>query len=222
MKKCIKCGYELEDKAKFCIICGEKQPEEENIDDNSLQKQQDENEVIADIDKSTEESLTSPIDDTAFKDIPDLSFAHLYPMNWYKFIIYFQLFLNALLNIVSALRYFTGDIYGDDAKAVYSAFKGLQAWDILYGILLVLLAVFALKARRDLAKFKSGAPGVYYALIVANSFLTLIFNYIRLDLGNIPIDNSTLTRSLIGIVFSIVYVIFNKKYFDKRDYMFNK
>lgn len=26
-KKCIKCNYELKEDAKFCIICGERQPE---------------------------------------------------------------------------------------------------------------------------------------------------------------------------------------------------
>lgn len=220
MKKCVKCNQELEDNAKFCIICGEKQPEEGSVNENSLQNQQDKNEVIADIDKSTEESLTPPKYNIESKDTSDSSFVNLYPMNWYKFIIYFQLFLNVLINIVSALRYFTGDVYGGNAEAVYNAFEGMRYLDISWGILLILLAVYCIKIRKDLALFKIKAPTNYLILTAANFCSSFFYTILASAISGASAIDLGLYNSITQLVVGIIYIILNKVYFDKRKFMF--
>ena len=66
-------------------------------------------------------------------------------MGWYKFLIYFALFAGAFLNVCYAVLYMTGSIYETeqiDPLTVYSLYPGVKAVDIVYGILLLVLAVF--------------------------------------------------------------------------------
>ncbi len=60
----------------------------------------------------------------------------LYPMKWYKFVIYFLLFFSAAINLISAILYFTGALYGDayTARLVYATFPAMKPLDIVTGI----------------------------------------------------------------------------------------
>ena len=62
------------------------------------------------------------------------------PMRWYKFVIWVQLFLNALLNIVSGIMTMTGAHYQGHATAVYMVCGSLKGLDIVIGIMMLVLA----------------------------------------------------------------------------------
>ena len=96
-------------------------------------------------------------------------------MKWYKFLIYFALFAGALLNVGNAFTVFTGAHYDGSAKYVYAMFGGLQAVDIIYGVVLIGLAVAAIYVRQQLAHFKKSAPKMFLVLYGANAVVGILY-----------------------------------------------
>ena len=73
-----------------------------------------------------------------------------YPMNWYKFVIYFALFASAVLNGITGIMHLTGGYWsaqGVEAEWIYAVFSGLQVVDIFVGIASLVLAAFAIVTR---------------------------------------------------------------------------
>ena len=76
-----------------------------------------------------------------------------HPMKWHKFLIYFQLFLAALISLYNAVVCF---------RLVFLDVSGL--WDAVYavsGVISVVLAVLALYVRFRLAGFRKNGPKMY-------------------------------------------------------------
>jgi hypothetical protein len=137
-------------------------------------------------------------------------------MKWFKFIIYFQLFANAVLNVINAIRLLTGVQYGDNASLVYTYFPSLKTADILFGICCLALAGFAIFTRHRLAKFFRNGPMLYYILMAASVVLSLIYlimasSALHVSLGEV-MDASTIASMLTSLVMLIVnWVYFNKR-----------
>ena len=66
-----------------------------------------------------------------------------YRMAWFKFIIYFQLFANAVVMVFNAASGIFGLAYGDDAGLIYGFCPMLKAVDVIYGIICLAFAVTA-------------------------------------------------------------------------------
>lgn len=141
-------------------------------------------------------------------------------MKWYKFIIYFQLFAAALINFFAAITYLTGSIYqsqaGVSAELTYSVFPQLSAIDKFYGICLIGLAVMAIITRNKLAKFRTGAPTLYYIFLIASLVVGIIYM-----IGVFAVIGEANFSSVSGsIVSSCVLLAINVVYFGKRQHLF--
>ena len=55
-------------------------------------------------------------------------------MKWFHFVIYFQLFVSALVGLWNGFQLLTGRIYGENTDRVYSYFSGLKGVDTIIGI----------------------------------------------------------------------------------------
>ncbi|MFR0783695.1 MAG: zinc-ribbon domain-containing protein [Coprococcus sp.] len=75
-------------------------------------------------------------------------------MKWFHFVIYFQLFVSALVGLWNGFQLLTGRIYGENTDRVYSYFSGLKGVDTIIGICYIAIAIFALVTRFMLADFK--------------------------------------------------------------------
>lgn len=140
-----------------------------------------------------------------------------YSMKWYKFIIYVQLFLSALLSVGSAASYITGAQYQGNADAVYATFSGMKTLDMFMGIANIVIAVFSIVVRQKLANFKKEGPSWYLILFGASAAVTLIYLIVGTNITGINlIDSSSVT----SIVMSAVLIAINKSYFDKRKELF--
>ena len=53
----------------------------------------------------------------------------VFPMKWFKFVIWVQLFLSALSTLISGIQCLSGGHYGDQADAVYAMFPNLKGVD---------------------------------------------------------------------------------------------
>ena len=145
-------------------------------------------------------------------------------MKWYKFTIYFALFLGALSHLVMGFQYVSGMIYAMQsnyevtAQQVYAYYgKGLQVTDIVYGVILFALAVLAIIVRQKLAKFRPDAIKFLIIFYAINIAATAIYSIVSAII--IP-EQSALT-SLGGVAPSIVIVIINVMYFKKRVHLFS-
>ena len=141
-------------------------------------------------------------------------------MKWFKFIIYFQLFANALLNLVNALTVFTGAHYQGSADTVYSVFPAQHTVDIVYGILCLALAALGIYTRFRLSAFKRNGPGLYLGLIAANILVPVLYMLLSSAVTGIPMASLLDVNGLASLAGNVIMLIVNKIYFDRRKDLF--
>lgn len=142
-------------------------------------------------------------------------------MNWFKFIIYFQLFVSMLSLGYTGIMTMTGGFYkksgSDMSDLVYQVFPSLKPLDIIFGIICIGLAVLALVARFALAAYKANGPKLYLLLLVCNIVVSVIYIIAgSAILGEAVVDSKLTTQ----IITSIVLVIANTVYFRNRKHLF--
>lgn len=145
-------------------------------------------------------------------------------MKWFKFVIYFQLFANCVMNAISAISAFTGVQYLGEAESVYSYIDGLKGVDTIYGILLLGLAALAIIARMRLAKFCIDGPKFYHILLVAQMAVSVFY----IIAVNSAVSNSIVaayyepdyTSVISSLVTTGVMLACNVAYFKKRTHLF--
>lgn len=146
------------------------------------------------------------------------------PMNWYKFVIWFQLFANALLNAISGVTAATGAHYAGVADQVYALVPMLKPVDLLYGSLLFGAAIFALVVRGRLKKFCKNGPMLYYVLFGLQMVVTVFY----LVASAVVISGSVMSSyyqpdyssSVSSLIGTGVVLVCNVIYFNKRKALF--
>ena len=147
-------------------------------------------------------------------------------MKWFKFIIYFQLFASALLNLLSGISTLTGGQYGSsgDAEMVYTAFSGLKTLDVLYGVCAIALAAGDIFVRMRLAGYRANAPKLYLGVLAAAVVLSLIYIigvFVILGEWADIIDLTAVVSQYTSQLFvSIIMIGANHVYFKKRAHLF--
>ncbi len=159
-------------------------------------------------------------------DLPSSDFAAsapapMPPMKWHKCLIYFALWLGAVMNAFTALSLFTGSAYGDAAttERVYRFYDGLKTVDIVMALLLIALAAYQIMARFALAGFKAKGPKMLSCCYIANAAITAIY---ALCVSSVTDGAVPFTDSISGIVGSIAMVFINQAYYNKRAHLFVK
>lgn len=143
-----------------------------------------------------------------------------YPMNWYKFVIYFQLFVAAAVRIWTAKQYFCGDYYGgrEMARQVYALWGKLQVLDMAAGILSVALAFYMIVVRQKLYYYKKNVEWYYFAIFPAAMVIDIGYVFAAGRIIGVLVDNTA--ANLINIAESLVMAILNYIYFRKRKELF--
>lgn len=155
---------------------------------------------------------------------PCPGYAGDYPMAWFKFLIYFMLFANAAINIFTAVTYLTGSVYlGEDmtmsdVEALYMFYPTAKMIDVIYGVLLIALAAYAIFTRFQLSGFKRRGPFLFILMYVLNLVIGLLYGISIMF---------TLETGLLGfisfvpsIITSVVMIFVNVVYFRNREELF--
>ena len=142
------------------------------------------------------------------------------PMKWHKFLIYFSLWAGAILLAVNGGQLLTGSEYGNDAEAVYLYYPGLKGVDMTFGILLLALAVFMIYTRFQLAHFKEGAPNKLTMVYVLEIVSFLGYSIAVASVAKLPISDIISSQTTSSIVSSVVMIIANRTYYNKRAHLF--
>ncbi len=177
----------------------------------------------ANMEETGEEKTEIKFDET---DLPKKT----YPMKWYKFLIYFMLFANAVLNILYSISYFFGFSYDEYVDIIYEVYPMMEITNIVYGVLSLGLAALSIFTRQALAHMKTAGPRLLYSIYIT----VIAANIIYYILGNIIITETTITHGdliltlskgdITALVSSViggaVMIILNYIYFRKRAELF--
>lgn len=146
-----------------------------------------------------------------------------YPMNWYKFVIYFALFASAVLNGITGIMHLTGGYWsaqGVEAEWIYAVFSGLQVVDIFVGIASLALAAFAIVTRMQLAKFRKNGPKFLTICYVIGIVIALLYIILVSAVTGIPFGELIDASTIISLVYSGAMLAANIVYFNKRASLF--
>ena len=207
---CNKCGKELPDDACFCHACGKK------IENAQLKKD------------PTIEMIDSLIEKLQKENLPKKEEKPKIGMLWYELLIYFVLFLSAGLNLFTGLSLFFGWHYGTAKTAIYEAFPDMVIWDILFGGVACLLAVYVLVVRSALRNKKAIAPGLLYSIYVMSALFEVVYYLIVMSVVNANAETQiSYSTWLTGqaslwtaIIVSSAMIAINYIYFAKRRELF--
>ncbi len=148
-------------------------------------------------------------------------------MNWFKFIIWVQLFLSALVGAVNGIRLCTGSIYVQDGQdlrdLIYSMIDGLKGCDVTFGIIFLLLAGAAIFVRFQLSGFKTNGPVFYvgYLSVVLLATIAYIITVSSIISKYGAGIGDILSPSIIAqLITSFVLIIVNIIYFKNRKHLF--
>ena len=141
-------------------------------------------------------------------------------MRYYEF-LKVALIIGAILNFVSAIRYFTGDIYMQmnmKADEIYIIYPNLKTVDIIYGVIVVIFAFLQIYVRKELNDRTQNAPYLIVALHIILPSLGAIYNI----LVALAIGATTNIFSVImpNVLISVIYGRITYKYFWRRKFMF--
>ncbi len=143
------------------------------------------------------------------------------PLKWHKFLIYFGLWVGALLNIYTARQMLDGSIWGDEYRQtmILGMFPGLETICVIVGVALIFLSVYVIVVRFMLARFKNGAPKMLLLNYVFNFAVSLLFIILVSKETGLPVSDF-IKNILSSILGSILGMIVNGVYYSKRSYMF--
>lgn len=229
---CPNCGNQCPDGTKFCQSCGtpltNNQQQNTQPDFNNQQanyQQPNYQQPNQQYQQPNYNQYQQPNYNQPYQQYPQYVDPYNgHPMNWYKFLIYFALFAGAFFNVSYAVLYMTGKIYETqnvDPMAVYYLYPNVKPVDIVYGILLIALAVFMVITRFQLSGLKKNGPKMIVALYGINIAMVIVLVYsiaISCTTDYMAFNASTIGQCVIPIVMAVV----NKVYFDRRKDIFVK
>lgn len=206
---CNNCGTQMADGAKFCPKCGIKMDVQNPTNQSPVNQSMGNQNIGNQIPNNNYQPNPAPVYYAA--DSGEL------PMQWYKFVIWVQLFLNALLNIVSGIMTMTGAHYQEQATVVYMVYGSLKGLDIVIGIMMLVLAGGAIWVRQMLSKFQKMGPTAYVILLASNGIVNLIYAIMVSAITRLNAFSATVISQIVA---SIALCICNYIYFNKRKSMF--
>lgn len=245
---CSQCGQQLKEGARFCANCGAPAPQVPKRASATGAAKDTLRNVMSSA-KQTVSNLQSkaaqqPSSAPALGQQPEpsyQSYQNAAPapgqtvivsdqgMAWYKFIIYVQLWASAVVFIGAGITVLTGAHYRGGASLVYSMLSSLHVIDILFGISLLLFAVFCVVTRYDLARFRRQGPTRYLwvyglSILIPLVYLIAVFavlsGYSSMFSLSSLIPSDSVIEIIVYAVFDVIMIIVNKIYFDKRKHLF--
>ena len=144
------------------------------------------------------------------------------PMKWHKFLIYFSLWAGAVICALNGLQLLTGTVYGpnNESEAVYVHFPALKSVDMVFGVIMIAIAVFLIYTRFQLARFREGAPNKLTIAYLLQLAAFLGYGIVISGIVHMSFSDVINSQTSASIVSSIVMIVVNRVYYNKRAHLF--
>lgn len=224
-KICMNCGASCQDHETFCQTCGAKLPETQTGRQNTWQNVGAQQPYGGAAGRQNMYGQNPGSQNTYNQNAnpygtPAYGMGQGQKMGWFKFIIYFQLFASAVINAALGITAFTGSHYDGKAELVYAFFPGMSAVDKVYGLVLIVLAVFAIIVRFQLAQFKKAGPNLYLLLMLISAVAGLVYIIaVNINISGYGV-NVEYSDQISQLVVCVVLLVVNYIYFQKRSHLF--
>ena len=143
-----------------------------------------------------------------------------YSMKWHNFLIYFALWAGAVLGAINGFSQITGSVYGDKTELVYDTFPSLKGFDVLFGVIIIALAVYQIYTRFQLAGYKQDAPKKLTIVYAANFAISVLYLFIVSSATGVPISQLTSESFWGSLAGCVAMIVVNKKYYENRSALF--
>lgn len=134
-------------------------------------------------------------------------------LKWFLFMIYLGLFLSALYDIGSGIKYITGS--SSTIETLYLASEDLNAINAIYGVFCILMGCFAVFVRMMLAGFNKKGPMCLYLYYIIGIVGFIVYSF------SLPGQINPIYHFIRIAIFAVVFAL-NKIYFKKREELFSK
>lgn len=138
-------------------------------------------------------------------------------MKWFKFIIYFQLWVTLLACLTNSSAFYTGTLYEGSVDQIYSYWPSLKALDVIMSILYLAMGVYTVFVQRALAKFRAKGPVMYYILCGAGIIIALFYITVA---SNITGESGASPGMIYDIFILVILLFINIRYFNNRKHLF--
>lgn len=143
------------------------------------------------------------------------------PMNYYKFVIWVQMFLAVLVGVVQGLGMLFGFWYDMTAQIsaqwFYMFYPAMHIVDVLFGLAYLALAAGAFYTRQQLAQFRKNGPDLYYLFIIAGTVLGFLYTVLQ---GIVCATAAGLLSAIVQAAAKVVLLVLCRIYFEKRRHLF--
>ena len=144
-------------------------------------------------------------------------------MKWFKFLIYFQLFMACIVSIGTGIMLVTGKIYTTlstmEVDLLYMYFPGLKTFNVCMGVVYCILGIIYLVTRFMLSGYKKAGPPMLIAIYVGSLLISIIQVVITIQIVSGTIESVSIT-TIASVLTSIIMIICNIVYFRKRKHLF--
>ncbi|MBR3157780.1 MAG: zinc ribbon domain-containing protein [Atopobiaceae bacterium] len=207
---CPFCGSEVPDSVRFCPSCGGDVAAE--IDAEKTQKRQ----------QPAQASQQQPASSAAAPISTELTSAQKREiglaqatseglgMGWYKFMIYFQLFAGAVIDIIVGLSVMSISRLGSE----YGTPSSFSAIFVFMGVFYIAFGIFYIYCRTLMARFSTKAITTLYIVYGVNIAVSV------LGLIGSTRSGSSPTSTMTNLGATIVLLVINMSYFKKRAHLF--
>lgn len=132
-----------------------------------------------------------------------------HPMKWHKFLIYFQLFLSAIVNLTNGITYIAALFCG------LAGFGAQRAIYIVNGVVSVAVAVLAIYVRFRLAGFRKNGPKLYMIFLGIICALRILNLSYAISTGTYSVANAVSSLFVNGCI-----MLWTNSYYKKRADLF--
>ncbi len=145
------------------------------------------------------------------------------PMKWYNFIVKFYMIFGGVDNIIcgviaaSTVMYSVMAEYAGIELTDY-VYTGNKAFDIVCGLLLIIIGVANFVVRSRMKKFTADALKKYYVLIITEQLLFYIYDIVFALVTNTKLDIADTV--VFSLATAVVWVVLEIYYFNKRKHLF--
>lgn len=203
---CQYCGAQIPDGSAFCSACGSRQQivqQPQRQEAPTYQQAQPTYQQAQPTHQQAQPAYQQPVYQQQAYQQP------MPGMKWHKFICYFALWLSAVMNLGTGITYM-------------SSYYGVPK---IYGGFAIVIAVLCIMTALKLIRFKHDAPKTLHNLLLLSAVGSFAFTLWSAGIFSgygIDFSDSNTVAALASFVLSLVIILINKSYYNKRAYLFTR